>query len=369
MLNENRLNNMRDKDVEPFVLQNKDLIKKPVVSVTQNDCAIKKISGANNFTSLAVYWHPDPASPTGYPYIRKDGFRNPEASISSDNRFLSELINSVISATLIYKLTKSDEYCKKAVEMMRFFFLSESTRMNPNMTYSGIVMGDSESNPKVRGAIIDSNRLPMIVDMISVLRESRNWTQKDDDGMKSWFGEMANWFQASPRGVIQSGYYHNIKTSYMTQLASYLVAAGRKDEAKAYINSNVKEVLSKQIDSDGQQTLELDRVTKRHYCSFNLILLCNLAKVCSSLGMDIWDYADEKGRGSIRQAMKYMSEIYLDQSKWTLTEERNNSASTRAWVESGCSIYGDEVMIEAFREVKIYNFISVVDHVFVPDRK
>ena len=369
LLNENRFKDVQERDIDSFVTIHRGILDKAPISIAQNASAIKGVSGANNFTSMAVYWWPDPESPTGYPYIRRDGSRNPETYLSSDGKILADFINSVSACALLYRLSGVEDYSAKAVELIRAFLIEESTRMNPHMTYSGVLMGDGPNNLIIRGAVIDSDRLPIVVDMISILRGSPSWTQADEDGTREWFNSMADWFLGSPRAIIQAGYYHNIKTSYMTQLMSYLCAAGREQEAVAYMSSNVKDVLGRQIDPDGQQPLELDRVAKKHYCTFNLSLLCNLAKVCSSLGMDIWDYSDEQGRGSIRQAMRYMSEIYIDPSKWTLTSEGNNSATTRAWLESGCSVYGDQVMQEAFKSVKIHNFLNVFAHVFVADRK
>ena len=370
MINEARLNILSKQDIDMFIdTYGKEPLNKSLVSITQNSSDIKKITGANNYTSLAVYWHPNPDTPDGYPYIRKDGTRNTHASKISDSYFLSELIRQVSIAAFIYRFNKSQEYCSKAIEFIRYFFLMEDSKMNPDLTYSGIVIGENKSDLKIRGATIDTQRLPYIIDMISILRENPYWTDNDENGIKLWFGKLAGWFKNSPRGKIQSGYYHNIKTSYMLQFASYLFAAGEEEEARTYLKENVKEVLSKQISPDGQQPLEMERVNKRNYCDFNLILLCNLAKVCSNLGIDIWDYSDEQGRGSIRKAMVHMATFYAHPEKWTYTDETRNSATTRAWLENGVSLYNDQILHDVYKQVRIYNFCNVFEYTLAADRK
>lgn len=368
LLSESRFNNISKKDIDLFLEEyGKELDKLSLISITQNTSSIKKITGANNFTSLATYWHPDPDSPTGYPYIRKDGIRNNESAKISDTRFLANLMRYVLISSFIYKLTKSEEHCIKSINQIRHFFLNEESRMNPDLTYSGIVIGDSDTDLKIRGAIIDTDRLTVIVDIVSILKSSSYWTKNDDDGMKAWFRQLADWFKNNPRGIRQSGYYHNIKTSYMCQLAAYLCGSGNEEEAKNYLESNVKQVLSKQITSDGQQVLEMERVPKMQYCNYNLVLLCALAKICYSLGINIWDYEDDQGCGSIRKAMIYMSSMYLNPEKWTFTKEYNNSAMTRTWLVNGVSIYDDQILHDAYNQVKAYNF-NVFEHTYIPDR-
>jgi len=369
MLNEARLNKLSNQEIELFVQNYGIELPELPPSITQNTASIKKTTGANNYTSLANYWHPNPNTRTGFPYIRKDGIINKNSFETSDRSFFYKFIKSVIVSTLIYRVSKSEEYGLKAVEYIRHFFLIENSRMNPDLTYSGIVMGNNENHLKIRGATIDVVSLPYVVDMIEVLRTTPNWTDNDEDGMKLWFGELANWFQNSPRGILQSGYHHNIKTSYMLQLASYLSAAGKEEEARNYLEANVKEVLSKQIASDGQQPLEMERTLKMHYCNFNLTLLCNLAKVCSSLGIDIWNYVDDQKCGSIRKAMTYMATMYLNPDQWTFTDEANNkpvnSASTRSWLVDGVSVYDDQILCDVYDKVKIYEFGNVSVQAFV----
>ena len=107
--------------------------------------------------------------------------------------------------------------------------------MNPDLTYSGIVIGNNMDDLRIRGAIIDTNNLSIVPDLIELLKPSTNWTVDVENSMILWFDSLSNWFKTSPRGVLQSGYGHNIKTSYVKQLCSYLYACGKEIEAKTYL--------------------------------------------------------------------------------------------------------------------------------------
>jgi hypothetical protein len=306
IFNKKRMDQLSQDEISFYQQQNADILNIKLPSITQNSSDIKKITGINNFTSLAPYYHQNPESPTGFPYVRKDGIRNLESRKSSDNQYFGPMFSLFYPLCLLYYFTKNEDYAAKATQSLQMFFINEETKMNPDLTYSGIVIGNSMDDLRIRGAIIDVNNLSLFPDLIELLKPSPHWTTELESGMVAWFEALSNWFKTSPRGVLQSGYNHNIKTSYMKQLCSYLCFCGKQDEAKIYLENNLRNLLSAQIDIDGKQVLEMDRVQNRHYSNFNLTLLVNLATIAKSLGVDVWNYEDSECKGSIRKAMKYL---------------------------------------------------------------
>lgn len=366
-LNKKRMDQLTPDQIALYQQQCGDILNTLLPSITQNSSEIKQKTGANNFTSLAPYYHPDPNSPTGFPYIRIDGTRNLESRKSSDSPYLNSLISLVSSASIIYYYTRSEDYAIKAMEALQIFFLNENTKMNPDLTYSGIVIGDNIDDLRIRGAIIDTNILSLLPDLIELIKSSPYWTNELNSGMVLWFDSLSNWFQTNPRGILQASYSHNIKTSYMKQLCSYLCACGKETEARTYLENNLTSLLIAQIDMDGKQVLEMNRVKNRHYSNFNLTLLVNLATIANSLGINVWNYEDENGRGSIKKAMKYLAYYYLHPNEWTSSDETNNSAMTRAWLQAGVELYDDQILQDVFREVKIYNFTNIPDYITLPN--
>lgn len=350
--NKERMNNIPSEYIDAFIedKENEEKIEKGEVSITLNKSFIKDITGANNYTSLATYYHPDPSSENGFPYIRKDGVVNRDVSKYSDSIHLHKMVLSTKLLSIFYYVTRSEEYAQRAIKVIRSFFINEQTRMNPNLTYSQIIMV-GEKDIKTRGLIIDADRLFIFSDTIEILKASPEWKDSDELSIKKWFSDMSDWFLTNPRGIRQGGYYHNIRTSYIKQLIAYLYLAGRVDEAKEYISNNVKELLIKQINSDGLQVQELDRNRSRHYCNYNLALLCDLAKICYNLGYNIWNYEDEDGCGSIRKAMLHTANLY--EKDWNYSDEKSSDPTTRGWLYSGVCVYDDILLLNLLQKVKL----------------
>jgi hypothetical protein len=368
ILNHKRIKQLTLEQIANYQQRFPNILDSELPSITKNISYIKQKSGSNNYASLAPYYHPNPDIETGFPYIRQDGIRNPIAAETSDSKYLGKLYQIVIPCSLLYHLTKSEDYALKATLAIKTFFIDENTKMNPDLTYSGMVIGDGMDDLRIRGAIIDTNNLSIIPDFIELLKPSVHWTSEIENGMLLWFDSLGNWFETSPRGVLQSGYGHNIKTSYMKQLCSYLCACGKEIEAKTYLENNLKDLLSAQIDNEGKQVLEINRVKNRHYSNFNLTLLVNLAIIANSLGINVWNYEDSEGKGSIKKAMKYLAYYYLHPTEWTTSDEANNSAMTRSWLQFGVELYDDQILFDVFKEVKIYNFINITDYICLPTR-
>src|SRR5438046_6121980 len=95
----------------------------------------------HDYMSLAPYFWPDPKSPNGLPYIRRDGERNPEISKITDHHSLDDLENSVETLALAYYFKGDEAYAAKAVQLLRAFFLESATRMNPNLEYAQFIPG------------------------------------------------------------------------------------------------------------------------------------------------------------------------------------------------------------------------------------
>jgi hypothetical protein len=367
VFNQKRVDMLTQEEISNYEQECSSVLSSDLPSITQNMAEIKRRTGANNFTSLATYYHPNPDSATGFPYVRIDGERNVASRESSDNVYFGKFYSIFTPCCIVYRLTKSEDYSIKAIEALRTFFIDENTKMNPDLTYSGIVIGDSMEDIRIRGAIIDTNSLSILPDLMELLKPSPNWTMEIENGMVSWFESLVDWFKNNPRGVLQAGYSHNIKTSYVKQLCSYLCFCGKQDEAKAYLEENLKDLLSAQIDGDGKQVLEMERVKNKHYSNFNLTLLVDLATISNSLGVNVWDYEDAEGKGSIKKAMKYMCHYHLHPEEWTASDENSsNPAAVRKWLQAGSEIYDDQILSETMRQVAPYTPVHMQSYVFVP---
>ena len=99
----------------------------------------------HDYMSMGPYWWPNPKTPNGLPYVRRDGETNPEIAGIPDQANLSRMENAVHALALGYYLTGDEQYASRAVLLLRTWFLDPATRMNPNLNsdrpFPGLLRG------------------------------------------------------------------------------------------------------------------------------------------------------------------------------------------------------------------------------------
>ena len=74
----------------------------------------------NDYYSDADYWWPDITTNTGFPYVRRDGFINPN-NFNSHRILLRKINNGIAALAAAYKFTNENTYVKKACELLDVF--------------------------------------------------------------------------------------------------------------------------------------------------------------------------------------------------------------------------------------------------------
>jgi hypothetical protein len=179
----------------------------------------------HDYMSQAPYWWPDPKSPNGLPYIRRDGERNPEIDKITDSRVMEQMEDAVETLARAYGRTRKEEYAAKAVELLRVFFLDRETRMNPNLEFAQGIPGINTG----RGiGLIETRGLTRVVDAIGLLEGSKALTQERLGQLKKWFSEFLTWMLESKNGRDEAAAKNNHGTFYDVQVVSFALFLVRK---------------------------------------------------------------------------------------------------------------------------------------------
>ncbi|HKC66070.1 MAG TPA: alginate lyase family protein [Pyrinomonadaceae bacterium] len=266
----------------------------------------------HDYMSQAPYFWPDPKSPNGLPYIRRDGERNPEIKKFPDHQSMDEMVNAVSTLALAYYFKGDEAYAAKAAALLRAWFLDERTRMNPNLQYAQAIPGVNTG----RGiGLIETRGLTRVVDAIGLLAGSKSWTASDQRGLEDWFSKFLQWMMESKNGRDESNSQNNHGTYYDVQTTSFALFLGKKDLAVKILQTARQKRIARQIEPDGKEPLELVRTRAWSYSVGNLDGLITLAELGERAGVDLWNYQTTDGR-SIRRALEYLYPFAVGEQKW-----------------------------------------------------
>ena len=238
----------------------------------------------HDWYTQAGYWWPDPKNPTG-PYIRRDGVKNPDKGDFTDEEYFHRTVKTANTLGLAYFLTGDEKYAAHAALLLRTWFLTPATAMNPNLNYAQFVPNKNNGRP---AGIVSFRELPQAIDAVGYLAGSSNWTAADDAAMKHWCSEFHKWLTTSPSGVEESTKPNNHGSWYQVQAVSLALYLGKTDDAIKILNRVLDQRIPNQIDAQGMQKYEMERTKSFSYSAMNLHALLVLATFAEPLGLDLY---------------------------------------------------------------------------------
>jgi hypothetical protein len=290
--------------------QSDGLLNMKPVSVM--DKAFTPPSGSkHDYMSQAPYFWHDSSKPNGLPYMRRDGVRNPEILKITDHRLLGDLDNACRTLSLAWYFTGEEKYAAKAAALLRYWFLDEATKMNPNLNYAQAIPGINNG----RGiGIIETISLTGIADAVNLLKGSQSLTAADSKSINDWYVQYLNWMLTSKNGNEEHAAKNNHGTWFYAQAIDFALFTGNMAKAKE-LSEESKKRMDSQIDASGKMQLELDRTNGLSYSTFNLQAWFRVATLAQQAGIDLWHYTNQQGAG-IRTALDWLLPYALGQKTW-----------------------------------------------------
>jgi hypothetical protein len=298
----------------------------------------------HDYMSQAPYFWYDSSKPNGLPYKSLDGQRNPEIYKITDRTYIGALENAAHALSLAWYITGEEKYAAKTTELLKRWFLEDSSRMNPNLEYAQSVPGLVDGRSY---GIIESIALMGIADAAGLLEGSSSWTKANADSLRAWYASYLRWMLTSKKGQDERHAKNNHGVWYLAQAATFALFVGDKDQARQLVEEGKSRVES-QIDPDGKMPLELARTNSMHYSAYNLQAFFHLSKVGSLVGIDLWDYQNKTGAG-IRTALDWLRPFAMGEKKWEYQEitPYNNKDFSTLLIQAGLAYNEPQYMAYA----------------------
>jgi Alginate lyase len=266
----------------------------------------------HDYLSYARYWWPNPNSPDGLPYIRRDGETNHQVLARGDRGRIALLYDDVETLALAGYLFDDQSSAEHGAMLVRTWFLDPATKMNPHLRYGQAVPGHSEG----RGTgIIDTRHFIRILDSVALLKETGAWTEADHAGLSAWMRQYLDWLVQDPMGREEGNRTNNHGTWYDAQTAAIAMFLGERELARQIVQDAKSKRIDHAIEPDGQQPEELRRTKGLHYCVFNLSPMAILARIGEHLDVDLWNYESADGR-CLRRGLDFVLPYLAGEKRW-----------------------------------------------------
>lgn len=238
-----------------------------------------------DYMSMARYFWPNPDTPNHLPYVRHDGKTNPEINEIPDHEYLDHTASAARALALGYYVTGDEKYAAKAAELLRYFFLSPTTGMNPNLKYAQYIPGVNTG----RGTgILDARPLAVVVDALGLLQGAKSWSATDEAAMSKWMSAYYEWVTKSKAGEQEHAAPNNHGSWYAAQVAAIARYLGKMDDLKRIAEEVRDKRIPAQFDKAGMQKYEMERTNSFSYSAFNLEALTQLAQTVAPTGVDLY---------------------------------------------------------------------------------
>ena len=274
-----------------------------------------KTGDAHDYCSYGPYWWPNPDTPDGLPYVRRDGEIRPGTLEEITPRLMAR---RVLELTLAAFYLDSDEYGKAAADAICAWHLDPETYMKPNAEYAQAIPGICDG----RGiGIIDFAYSYQIFDSAEILNYLGYFSDEKLLELKKWYSDFADWLLTSENALTEDTEPNNHGTFFDLLVLSIAEFVGREALAKKICETSYKRRFKAQIESDGKQPLELSRTMAFHYSLCNLRGLIGIANIASKRGYNEFFEPDpESGVCLLKAAIDFMYPYMLDRASFPYAE-------------------------------------------------
>lgn len=211
-----------------------------------------------------------------------------------------------------YFYSDNKKYAQKAQALMQTWFIDSTTRMNQHLDFGQGIPGVIDGRPF---GVIEFGGLKNVITTLELLKLGGDLDTTIEVGVKEWLRAYSQWLQTSELGTMEGTRTNIHGTTYDVQLCSILLYLGEKEQVRNRLETITKRRIAQQIEPDGSQPRELERTKAFTYSTMNLSAFTKLAWYGKRLGVDLWNYKTEDGRG-LKKGYEFLIPYLTTNKKW-----------------------------------------------------
>ena len=286
------------------------ILEEPELSVTFK--TVPPLTGnPHDYVSLSRYDWPNPDTPDGLPWIKRDGVTNPDYAKYDFFPLVRMCYNTGI-LTAAARLSGKTVYAEKAGKFLKCWFLQPETAMTPHLNFAQFVPGRPEGSS---WGLIDANMFCELLEAAAALPFSSEWTPADRDALQQWFTRYFLWYVGNPLPVKEEKAHTNHATWYDAQFVAIAMFLEQPDLARRQIREKSISRLSVQLLNNGLQPFEVARTLSLSYSVFNLEAWSKLAAYARKLGMELWQLPSDD-QATLEQAFHHLLPFLTGEKEW-----------------------------------------------------
>ena len=291
-----------------------EILDLPTVTVTKRKMRAPT-GNPHDYTSMGPYWWPNPNTPNGLPYVRRDGEVNPETKEPMGFGTMCE--QASISALAAFYF-EEEKYAERAVAALYDWYVNPDTYMIPNARYAQFIPGICDGRCI---GLIDFGSSFKVMDAVRLLEAMGAIDVEIVKSIENWYVDFTDWMITSEIGVEEDLTSNNHATYYDLQVLSAAIFTGRTALAKRIITTAYGRRFKTQIMTDGSQPHELARTNAMGYSNMNLSGLMKIATIAERLGDDRFFKVDsEAGDCLIKLAVDFLYPFYTGEKEFPYTQ-------------------------------------------------
>lgn len=262
-----------------------------------------------NYYSIGLYYHPNPETENGLPWVSSDGIVNPASDLGPKRELRKITQNVFILAVAGYFIDK--KYGLHAMNLLKNWFLDKNNGMNPNLENAQMVPG---INLGRRAGVIDSHVWINIIIALDFLEKTVE-DKQFFSGMRNWFAKYVNWLLLSERGKDALSIGNNISSWCVAQILAFSIFSKQRPEYINICKQFFKKFISEQMDDNGCFIKEISRTRSLHYSLFNLQALTIIAELLYRHDENLYNWHDGNGH-CLQKAFDFLTPFLSREKTW-----------------------------------------------------